>query len=467
MSIALLTDQYELTMAEAYLHDGRASETAVFDYFFRTLPFQGGYAVFAGLGTLVDLLGEFRFDSSDLAYLRGAGFRPSFVDYLEQFQLRLNLFAPPEGELVFPFEPVVRVEGSLIETQIIETLLLNTLNFQTLIATKAARIKEVAGGGAVSEFGLRRAQGPAGLYASRAAIVGGCDSTSNVEAARRFQVPAAGTMAHSFVESYPEELTAFRRFAEVHQSQTVLLLDTYNTLESGLPNAITVARELEQRGERLKGVRLDSGDLAQLARAVRDELDRNSLSYVAIVASNQLDEHVIRSLRDQGAPIDFYGVGTALATGSPDAALDGVYKLAEVTGRPTMKLSERLTKSTLPGRKEVGRLIGPDGSFAGDVIYLANEETPPSMMTHPFEPDLSMSLDGLTAEPLLKPVLTNGLPVGPLPEARQAAAYCRTRLQQLLPAHRRFENPHIYKVGISPALKELRDQMRARHFHKE
>lgn len=464
MTTALLTDNYELTMAQAYLDDGRAEEPAVFDYFFRKLPFGGGYAVFAGLANLVEGLGDFRFGQAELAYLRDVGFRRDFLDYLETFRFSGSLFAPPEGELVFPVEPVIRVDGTLVEAQIIETFLLNTVNFQTLIATKAARIKEVSGPALVSEFGLRRAHGLGGLYASRAAIVGGCESTSNLEAGRRFHVPAMGTMAHSFVQAYPDELTAFRKFAEVHGSKTVLLLDTYDTLHSGLPHAIQVGHELEERGERLKGVRLDSGDLAYLAKAVRQGLDDSHLPYARIVASNKLDEYVIRSLFEQHAPIDVFGVGTSLATGLPDAALDGVYKLAAANERPAMKLSEKLTKSTLPGRKNVFRLLDEAGVFAGDVIHLENEGLP-ARMHHPFEPDQSMSLAGFQSEKLLQPVMENGELLGALPEPIQAADFARSRLALLPPEHHRFENPHLYKVGISPALKELRDTLRQQHFH--
>lgn len=464
MKTGLLTDSYELSMARVYLEEGRAEEPAVFDYFFRKIPFGGGYVVFAGLGPLVEFLNEFCFGREEIDYLHDAGYEDTFLDYLKNFRFRGSLFAPPEGEVVFPTEPVVRVEGTLLETQIIETLLLNTLNFQTLVATKAARIKRFAGTALVSEFGLRRAHSLGGLYGSRAAIVGGCDSTSNLEAGRRFHVPAVGTMAHSFIQSYPDELTAFQRFAAAHGSNTVLLLDTYDTLYSGLPNAIQVARELESRGERLKGVRLDSGDLAYLSKAVRRKLDVHKLDYVKIVASNKLDEYVIRSLFEQKAPIDIFGVGTSLANGLPDAALDGVYKLAQVNGQPAMKLSEKLSKSTLPGRKNVTRLIDEAGMFAGDVIHFEDERLPERMID-PYEPEQSISLADLQPETLLKPVLKDGKAIAELPMPRQAAKFAWTRLAKLPAEHHRLENPHTYRVGISPALKNLRDKIRAQHFH--
>ncbi|HLS27461.1 MAG TPA: nicotinate phosphoribosyltransferase [Opitutales bacterium] len=462
MTTALLTDNYELTMAQTYLQNGRWKERAVFDYFFRTLPFEGGYAVFAGLEDLVQNLQTFRFGPEELDYLKNTGYTDDFLAYLEKFEFCGDLYSPPEGEIIFPNAPILRIQGNLIEAQIIETILLNTLNFQTLIATKAARIKEVSGSALVSEFGFRRAPGLGGLAAARAAIIGGCDSTSNLEAGRRFRVPVAGTMAHSFVQTYSDELTAFRQFAKVHGSKTVLLLDTYNTLYSGLPNAISVAKELEKEGKRLAGVRLDSGDLAYLAKAVRTALDRENLNYVKIVASNQLDEYVIRSLYNQGAPIDFFGVGTSLATGLPDAALDGVYKLAETAGRPTMKFSEKLSKSTLPGCKTVWRLYDDDGMFTGDIIDLEGADFPKTMI-HPFEPDRFRDVSRFQFEPLLKPVLKEGKLLNPLPDVLDAAAYKKERMEKLPVEHRRFENPHIYKVGISPALKNLRDELRVQY----
>jgi len=462
MTTALLTDNYELTMAQTYLQNGRWKERAVFDYFFRTLPFEGGYAVFAGLEDLVQNLQTFRFGPEELDYLKNTGYTDDFLAYLEKFEFCGDLYSPPEGEIIFPNAPILRIQGNLIEAQIIETILLNTLNFQTLIATKAARIKEVSDSALVSEFGFRRAPGLGGLAAARAAIIGGCDSTSNLEAGRRFRVPVAGTMAHSFVQTYSDELTAFRQFAKVHGSKTVLLLDTYNTLYSGLPNAISVAKELEKEGKRLAGVRLDSGDLAYLAKAVRTALDRENLNYVKIVASNQLDEYVIRSLYNQGAPIDFFGVGTSLATGLPDAALDGVYKLAETAGRPTMKFSEKLSKSTLPGCKTVWRLYDDDGMFTGDIIDLEGADFPKTMI-HPFEPDRFRNVSRFRFEPLLKPVLKEGKLLNPLPDVLDAAAYKKERMEKLPVEHRRFENPHIYKVGISPALKNLRDELRVQY----
>ncbi len=454
----LYTDRYQLSMAWVYWRTGRADVPVVFDYFFRTLPFRGGYAVFAGAATLLEALGQFRFGEEELEFLRSEGFEPAFLEALRGFVFRGTIWMPPEGEVVFPFEPLARVEGGLMEAQLIETLLLNVLNFQTLIATKAARCCHAARARVVSEFGLRRAQGLAGRWASRAACIGGCVSTSNMDAAARYGLRSAGTMAHSFVQSYGDELAAFRAFAAVHGSNTVLLLDTYDTLRSGLPNAITVARELAARGQRLAGVRIDSGDLAFLARAVRRQLDAAGFPEVKIVASNQLDEHLIRSLLEQEAPIDIFGVGTALATGLPDAALDGVYKLAACAGRPCLKRADGLAKQTLPGRKAVSRYRDAEGWFRADVVHLA-DEPPPERMLHPHDASRRLNLSAWRPEPLLRPVLENGRPVAALADVAGAAAYAAERLAALPPEHHRFENPHVYKVGISPRLAALRDEL--------
>ena len=452
----LYTDRYELTMALAYWRAGRAQEPAVFDTFFRKAPFGGGYAVFAGLGPLFDALRSYRFSGEEVAFLEKDGFPGDFLEYLASFRFRGAVFSPPEGEVVFPLETVARVEGGLLEAQIIETLILNVLNFHTLIATKAARCRRSAGKRSLSEFGLRRAQGLGGLWASRAACIGGFDTTSNLAAAKAWNLPAAGTMAHSFVQAYDDELTAFRRFAEAHDDATVLLLDTYDTLRSGLPNAIRVAGEMREHGRALKGVRLDSGDLAYLSRQVRRALDEAGLEKVAIFASNQLDEYVIQSLLNQEAPIDAFGVGTGLATGQPDGALDGVYKLAETGGKPRMKSSETVAKATFPGRKAVTRYYDADGMMVADAIHLADEE-PPERMWHPHETHSSLNLAGFEQRPLLAEGYREGAPATEPVPVSESASYAREVLAALPSEHQRLENPHIYKVGLSPRLRDLRD----------
>jgi nicotinate phosphoribosyltransferase len=460
---ATYTDQYELTMGQAYFLAGRKDDVAVFDYFFRKNPFGGGYTIFAGLPDLLAILETFRFDKEDLKWLKKQSFDPGYLAYLENFTFKGTIYSPPEGDLVFPTRPVLRVEGNLIETQLIETVLLNILNFQSLIATKASRMRLAAKDRTLIDFGLRRAQGPGGYYASRAAFIGGFDATSNVRVARDYDVPPSGTLAHSYIQSCESELDAFRSFASARLDDCVLLVDTYNTLYSGVPNAIVVAKEMEKKGHRLKGIRLDSGDLAYLTEKSRAMLDEAGLNYVGIAASNQLDEYVIRSLMNQGAPIDVFGVGTSVVTGQPDAALDGVYKLARVGGDPVIKLSENIFKITLPDKKQVWRAIDDDGLFLGaDIVGLENE-TDLYEMHHPFFPHQSTVIKTKNLEPLLHPMMVDGkiayIPL-PLP---QIAQYTRQRLAMLPAAYKRFENPHIYKVGISKKLKLLRERLIDQH----
>lgn len=457
--LGLYTDLYELTMAQGYFLSGRAETPAVFEYFFRSNPFNGGYVVFAGLGELVEALLELRFGEEDLAYLRHQGFRSQFLEYLREFRFRGSLWSVPEGEIVFPREPIIRIEGGLLETQLVETLVLNLLNFASLIATKAMRIRWVAGERFVADFGLRRAQGWGGMLASKAAYIGGIDATSNVAAGMLYGIPITGTQAHSWIQSFGDELEAFRTFAHLYPERCVLLVDTYNTLESGLPNAIRVAKELEASGYRLLGIRIDSGDLAALSKRARALLDEAGLPYVKIFTSNQLDEYLIRSLLQQGAPIDGFGVGTRLVTAYDCPALDGVYKLVECDGRPTLKVSDDFTKVLLPGRKQLFRYRHADGSFAADGICLASEPAAPSELFHPFFPLQRIAVEGLLAEPLLRPVLQYGELCQPLPSLSEVRAYAAERFRFLPDVHKRFENPHIYPVGISRELKELRDRL--------
>lgn len=459
----IYTDLYQLTMGQVYYLKGKSQSGAVFDYYFRKIPFEGGYVVFAGLGTILEILEDLSFTAEDLDYLREKGLDAGFVNHLRDFRFRGKIWAAREGEVVFPNEPVVRVEGTILEAQVVETVLLNILNFQSLVATKAARMRSVAGNKILSDFGLRRAQGLGGYHASRAAIVGGFNSTSNVKAARDFDLPAAGTMAHSFIQSYEDELTAFRDFAEKRPANCVLLVDTYDTLRSGVPNAITVAKEMAARSQRLQGIRLDSGDLAYLSKKARKMLDDAGLNHVTITASNQLDEHVIKSLQDQQAPIDIFGVGTSLVTCPPDAALDGVYKLAYADGKPRIKLSENLKKITLPDRKQVYRIInGEDNFFGADLIALEHERNV-GMMFHPADADKSLSLKGMEKEPLLHPVMQNGRITQEDRSLNEIASFSLDRLACLPQEHKRFQNPHIYKVGISGPLRDLRNELKNQH----
>ncbi|ASQ45950.1 nicotinate phosphoribosyltransferase [Legionella clemsonensis] len=452
------TDKYQLTMAQVYFLKG-SKEQAVFDYFFRKLPFNGGYAVFAGLHDLLSLLENFCFKREEIDYLKEQGFDAGFLAYLKNFRFKGNIYSCWEGEIVFPVCPIVTIEASIIEAQIVETVLLNLLNFQTLIATKASRMRYIAGKRKLIEFGLRRAQGTGGLYASRAAIIGGFNATSNVYAGQSYKLPISGTMAHSFVQHYDNELEAFRDFATFWPEDCVLLVDTYNTLESGLPNAITVGKEMQARGQQLKGIRLDSGDLAYLAKVAREMLDEAGLHQVQIIASNQLDEYVIKSLIDQGAPIDAFGVGTNLAVGHPDAALDGVYKLAFANHKPRIKLSENINKITLPNKKQVLRILDEEEAFFGaDAIVIEGEKNI-TRMHHPFDVSRSLNLQNFKKQPLLQKVMENGKSLVATTALSNIAQYSQERFSQLPEEYKRFDNPHIYKVGLSSQLRDERNAL--------
>jgi len=456
---ATFTDYYELTMAQGYFLSGKAEQKASFDYFYRSNPYRGGYVVFAGLKNLLETLENFSFTDGELEYLKSQGFDESFLEYLKGFNFNGHIFSVPEGEIIFPNTPILRAEGSLIESQIIETILLNILNFQSLIATKAARIRYAAGPDAtLLDFGLRRSHSLAGIHASRAAIIGGFDGTSNVYSARKFGLNTGGTMAHSWVQSFDSELESFRAYAEHFPDSAILLVDTYNTLSTGLPNAITVARELREKGHELEAIRLDSGDLAYLAKKSRKMLDDAGFENVKIAASNQLDERVISSLINQGAPIDMYGVGTRLVTGNPDAAMDGVYKLSSVGNKPNLKVSENIEKITLPGIKTVKRYLNPNGAWHGDAIGMVNGD-PFSMIYHPTFPAKKTDIKEMESNELLKQVMKSGKITEEQPELTEIAEYCTRRLSKLSPEFKRFDNPHIYKVGITTDLMNLRDKL--------
>lgn len=445
------TDLYEITMGEVYFLEGRKDAPACFDYFFRKIPNKGGYVLFAGLNDLLHALETLRFTSDDIAFLRGLNFHPAYLDYLKNFQFRGTVC------------PALRVQGSLFETQLVETLLLNILNFESLIATKASRMRYVAADRILSDFGLRRSHGPGGILATRAAIIGGFNSTSNVYAAELYELEASGTMAHSFIESYASELEAFRAFARRRPHNCIFLVDTYDTLNSGVPNAITVAKEMEKAGYRAAGIRLDSGDLAWLSKNTRTLFDEAGLPYMKIVVSNQLDEFVIKSLLDQQAPIDVFGVGTRLVTGQPDAALDGVYKLSMADGNPCLKLSENIEKITLPGVKQVFRTIEPNGQFFGADAIVLSDEAPPAIMYHPYETGKSITIEPYKQEPLLEKVMENGQRTMAIPSLHDIAAYAKQRLSFLPTEYKRFENPHTYKIGVSKKLLKLRDLLRSKH----
>lgn len=456
---ATYTDQYQLSMAQVYFKKGHKDHTAIFDYYFRKLPYQGGYAIFSGLEDLLEIISKLKFNESDLEFLKLQGFDDEFLKYLKDFRFRGTIYSAQEGDVVFPTRPILQVEANIIEAQIIETILLNLLNFQTLIATKASRIRLVAGDAALLDFGLRRAQATGGFYASRAAVIGGFNGTSNVLAGKEFDIPVSGTMAHSYIQSYDDELEAFRDFAVGRPEDCVLLVDTYNTLKSGVPNAITVAKEMEARGQKLLAIRLDSGDLSYFARQSRKLLDEAGLNYVKIAASNQLDEHVIKSLLEQQAPIDIFGVGTNLVTGDPDGALDGVYKLAFSNGKPRIKISESIFKVTLPHKKQVYRMKDENGKCIGaDAIGLFQEEKITEMF-HPFEPYKSMDVSKFHQEAILQKVMENGEMLISKRTLKEISDYSLSRLSELPIEYKRFNNPHIYKIGISDRLRDEREKL--------
>jgi len=462
----LLTDLYELTMLAGYLEEGMAQQPAAFDLFFRTNPFEGGYAVFAGLEPALAFLESLRFADDDLAYLQSLGlFRAEFLDFLRDFRFRGKVTAPPEGTVVFANTPLLTVEGTLAEAQFVETALLNIINFQTLIATKAARIVHAAGGGTVLEFGLRRAQGPdGGLSVARAACVGGVTSTSNVEAGRQFGLPVRGTHAHSWVMAFDDELSAFRAYAAAFPDHCILLIDTYDTLQSGVPHALTVAAELRAAGHELFGVRIDSGDLAWLSQEVRRRFDAAGFPDVRIVASNELDEYVIDSVRDEGGRIDIYGVGTRLATaaGPGGGALGGVYKLVECAARPRLKVTSDMAKATLPGMKRLLRAIAPDGRYVQDVLAIAAHDKVAAGATV-FDPANPLQHKALPADvqliDLRDVVMENGVRTRAAESLDTLAARSKAQLQLLPQGCLRFINPHRYKVSLSSELNDLRNRL--------
>lgn len=467
--LALLTDYYQLTMMGGYLKTGRRDLRACFDYTFRDLPPHTGFAIAAGLEQLLDMIGNLRFTGQDLAYLAGLGtFDDAFLEYLESFHPRCTIHAVPEGTVVFPHEPVLQIEGPLIEAQLLETVVLNTMNFQTLIATKAARIRLACGGDELVEFGLRRAQGPdGGLSGSRAAYIGGADGSSNVLAGKLFGIPARGTHAHSWVMSFDSELEAFRAYAACHPDP-ILLVDTYDTLTSGLPNAVTLFKELRAAGRSARAaVRLDSGDLARLSKAAYRMFTEAGFADPLIVASNELDEDLIADLKRQGARINSWGVGTHLITSSRHPALSGVYKLVAVqenggAWESRIKLSSNPAKMTDPGRKRVVRYYDEAGRPLADIIRLESEPADSIDPGQPAAPvpfaerqDLSFLRavwDASRCEDLLAPVMVDGVRVGPSPPLAKIRARAQEQVASLPEEVRRLRNPEIYAVGLSPRL---------------
>jgi nicotinate phosphoribosyltransferase len=465
----LLTDLYELTMAYAYFKENRHEDIAYFDMFVRSIPDQGGYMVFNGLHLLIDHIQNFRFSSTEIEHLRQSKrFDEDFLSYLKELKFTFDLWAMEEGTPVFGNEPLVTVRGPLIQTQLIETILLLSLNYPTLVATKARRMVEAAQDRKIIEFGIRRAQGiDAAVEGARAAYIVGCEGSSNVYASARYQIPAFGTMAHSYVQLHESEFEAFKSYAMIYPDQTVLLIDTYDTLRSGLPNAIRVAKEvLEPMGKKLNGVRLDSGDLAYLSKRVRERLDQAGLSYVKITASNSLDENLIDDLIDQDACIDTFGVGENLITAQSQAVLGGVYKVVayEKSARiePTIKLSDNLEKITNPGFKKVVRFYDKITNKAlGDCLFLHDEEIPTDhfVLFDPLAPWKQKAISNYTYRILQVPIFKQGLLVYNMKSTMQTRAYCLAEMNTLWDEVKRLRNPHTYYVDLSQKLYDLKNEL--------
>ena len=468
-NFTLLTDFYELTMMQGYFRNN-VTERVVFDLFYRQNPDDGGYAVCAGLANVIDYIKSLHFDYDDIDYLRGLNtFDEDFLDYLASFHFTGDVYAIPEGTVIFPREPLIKVVGPIMEAQLVETALLNLVNHQSLIATKAARVCYAARGGGVMEFGLRRAQGPdAGTFGARAAIIGGCIGTSNVICAKEYGVPALGTHAHSWIMSFGDELTAFRRYAELYPNNTTLLVDTYDTLRSGVPHAIQVFQELHDSGcmPEKYGIRLDSGDLAYLSKKARKMLDDAGFPQAEICASSDLDEYLIDSLLSQGACIDSWGVGTNLITSKNTPAFGGVYKLAAVeqdnTLIPKIKLSENPAKITNPGNKTVYRIYDKEtGKIRADYITLAEEtfdETEDLLLFDSNATWKKTLLKGGTYEmkEILVPVFQNGQCVYESPTVMEIQDYCKAQLDTMWEESRRLVNPQEVYVDLSDKLYEMK-----------
>jgi nicotinate phosphoribosyltransferase len=474
--LTLHTDKYQINMIYAHWKLNRHESVRVFDAYFRKVPFGNGYAVFAGLERIVDYIKELTFSDEDIAYLREQPeqYDEAFLQELQQFRFTGNLYAVEEGTLVFPNEPIVRVEGRLFEVQLVETALLNFMNYQTLIATKASRIRRVAPNDTLFEFGTRRAQeADAAIWGARAAYIAGFDGTSNMESGKSFGIPSIGTHAHAWVMDFPTELDAFMAYAEVHPANTVLLVDTYDTLKSGVPNAIKVGKYLEEKGYRLKGIRLDSGDLAYLSQEARKMLDEAGLPYVQIVASNDLDENVIFNLKAQGAKIDAWGVGTQLITAADNPALGGVYKLvAKKEGKsyePVIKLSANPEKMTTPGFKTVYRIINNSSQKAeGDYIAFVHEEVKAQRKIKLFDPIhtyLHKFVTDFEAMELLKPIFVAGQQMYELPDLSAIRAYHQQQLALFWDEYLRKLNPERYPVDLSEEVWNTKMELISRHKH--
>ena len=454
----LYTDLYQLKMAQGYFLTGKHHQKAVFDLHYRTNPYKSGYVIVAGINEVVECLSNFSFSKEDIEYLKVQGFRRSFLNYLSSFSFEMDIDSVPEGEVVFPHEPILRAEGGLLECQLAETILINMIHFPSLIATKASRLVKAAEGRVVIDFGLRRAQGLAGVAASRAAYIGGVNGTSNVFSGKMYGVPVFGTQAHSWIQSFQDEEKAFIEFGRIYPKNNTMLIDTYSTLKSGLPSLIKAAKQLRSEGIEISGVRLDSGDLAYLSKRVRKELDKEGFSNIKIFVSGSLDEYLMESLIKQKAVIDGFGVGTKLITSFDEPALDMVYKLSIIDGSPEFKISDSVEKMNEPGRKKILRYFNGSEEFQLDAIVLKDDKKTDEVM-HPYYRFSKTDVKNLHSEELLAPHMKKGRVVRKELPLEKIRAYSISRLAKLPDEHKRFYNPHTYRVGVSSKLFKLKEKL--------
>ena len=470
-NLTMLCDFYELTMSNGYFECGMADKIVYFDVFYRKNPDNGGYAVVAGLEQIVEYINALHFDDDDIRYLRSKGcFSEPFLEFLRSFRFRGDIWAVPEGTIVFPGEPLMTVRGRAIEAQFIETYVLMMINHQSLIATKASRLTRAAKGRAISEFGSRRAHGAdAAILGARAAYIGGCNATACTITDQRYGVPATGTMAHSWVQMFDSEYEAFKTYCEIYPNNATLLVDTYNVIESGIPNAIRAFNEiLAPKGIRKCGIRIDSGDITYLTKRVRKMLDEAGWTECRIIVSNALDEYLIRELIRQGAEIDAFGVGERLITAKSDPVFGGVYKLCAVEDKegnilPKIKISENVGKITTPHFKKIYRLRGRDtGKAEADLICVWDETVDDTKPIELFDPDHTWKrkiLENYTAEELLVPIFQNGEQVYELPTLEEIRAHCARETEGMWDEVRRFSNPHNYYVDLSQKLWDIKHGM--------
>ena len=466
INMTLLTDFYELTMANGYFETGMADDIAYFDMFFRKIPDEGGFAIMAGLEQMIGYLDNLQFDQRDIDYLREKGmFSEGFLEYLKDFKFECDVWAVPEGTPVFPGEPLVTVRGPVIHAQFVETILLLAINHQSLIATKANRIVRAAQGRGVMEFGTRRAHGGSGaVHGARAAYIGGCIGTACTVAERDFKIPALGTMAHSWVQMFPSEYEAFKAYAEIYPDNCIFLVDTYNVIKSGIPAAIKVFKELKPS---VMGIRIDSGDVTYLTKRARNMLDKAGLKDCTIVVSNSLDEYIIRDVIGQGACIDSFGVGERLITSKSEPVFGGVYKLAALEKNgvliPKMKISENIEKITNPGFKTVYRLFDKDSNKAvADVITLDQERIPGGSDYEIFDPQViwkRKKISNFYAKNLRVQIFDKGVCIYKSPDIDEIRNYCKSQIDTLWEEILRFENPHEYYVDLSKELWQLKTKL--------